>query len=196
MDVSVQQSERKRGVRLSEPQLLKATQGHGRPGGEPGLNRLCVFAVHLPDRDGSQNHRPRRRAGAVQQQHPLDFPPRRPHQGEFPPEERHFCLHTIGNVWFIFLKLLFVLNNKNQQNRVSPSGEHFWSRGTRPSPGGHGQREETAGWPWRVDGQHGSRMLKILLDKLQLVDYLQRLKRSTWIQIINIIIAFIYNISP
>lgn len=94
MDASVQQSERKQGVRLSEPQLLKATWGHGRAEGEPGSNRLSVFAVHLPDRDGSQNHRPRRRAGPVQQQYPLDFPPWRPHQGELPPEERHYCLHA------------------------------------------------------------------------------------------------------
>lgn len=58
---------------------------------------------------------------------------------------------------------------------LPPQGEHFRSRRTRPSSGGHGQREATAGWPWRVDRQHGSRTLKILMNIQQLITELKPL---------------------
>lgn len=47
-----------------------------------------------------------------------------------------------------------------------PLGEHVWSWGISESIGGHGEREETAGWPWRMDRQHDSCML-ILPDKIR-----------------------------
>lgn len=50
-----------------------------------------------------------------------------------------------------------------------PPGEHFWSRRTSKSIGGHGECEETAGWPWRVDRQHGSCMLIPPVNKCSLI---------------------------
>lgn len=44
-------------------------------------------------------------------------------------------------------------------SHVCPLGEHVWSGRAGESPGGHGQCEEAAGWPWRVDRQHDTCML-------------------------------------